>query len=140
MHVNAGALEISATTIFDNQVGIDPQGASEGGGMYVNGGQLTIDASLIYENSAARGGGIYVDRTATDIVNSTVSSNRSGHGIWVVVATSTSIRHSTIVENSGEGIRGSGVALDHTIVAQNLDGSINGLSNSAFYSFIRPPS
>lgn len=77
-----GTLVLRDAAVTGNWVTVS---SGQGGGIYQFGGTLTINRSLIADNTAGinpsspggpRGGGIYVESAQTRIGNSTVSSNR----------------------------------------------------------------
>lgn len=102
------------------------------------GGELHIEASTFYSNTAdVSGGGLYVEEGVVTIVNATFSGNTanvSGGGIYVY-AGDVSINNATIVYNgcdadAGDGNDGEGggiyewngsVTISNTIIAQNDD-------------------
>jgi hypothetical protein len=104
-----------------------------GGGIFNNGGTLTITNSTISGNSADLGaGGIYIGGGTTTIANSTFSGNSvssgDGGGIRIGGGTTT-ITNSTISGNSASGGTGGGIyqnagtlTLHNTIVANNTTG------------------
>src|SRR5213080_2625467 len=68
---DGSTLTVTNCTVSGNTAGL-------GGGMF-NGGPLTIDSTIISDNSAANGGGIYNSGGGTTtITNSTVSGNTAG--------------------------------------------------------------
>lgn len=61
-----------------------------GGGVYFNGGEVTLSGNTIYNNSASNGGGVYLRGSASTLNNNTIYSNTaystffaSGGGIYL---------------------------------------------------------
>jgi hypothetical protein len=71
-----GTNTIVNTTIANNR--IDGDGAY-GGGVASN-GNLELSNSTIVNNQAGRGGGIYINRNATQVLNTTLSNNSANSG------------------------------------------------------------
>jgi hypothetical protein len=121
-----GNLSLTNTTVSNNVAGI-------GGGIYFNGesgGSLTIDKSSVLDNSASQGGGLFITGGTGLIVNSTFTDNSStsnqGAAIKSQGSAALTVRHGTIVKNTGVGILNSSPAtltLDNTIVATNFNQS-----------------
>ncbi|MGH2953154.1 MAG: choice-of-anchor Q domain-containing protein [Solirubrobacterales bacterium] len=115
--------------------------ASDGGGVYVEGGSLTVVNSLITANEAGdRGGGIYLYGAAGDaatqltVTNTTISDNLAegdGGGVYVGYASGDAVFQSTTVANNtsnedaggisfrGDGGDDAGLTLDATTVSGN---------------------
>lgn len=117
-----------------------------GGGIYIDGANLTIENSTISNNLAlhddfALGGGIAIEDGNLTLRNSTVSGNNAGapffgsnamvYGGGIVASNGThSIIHSTIADNNALGMtefggglfvsNSPGTTLDHTIVGNNF--------------------
>ncbi len=81
-----GSLTITNSTISNNTAtgdGGTPTDANSGGGLYVKtSGQVTIDRTAIFGNSANggfsvhnNGGGVFIDAPSAKIINSTISNN-----------------------------------------------------------------
>lgn len=122
-------LSINASSISGNST------VGRGGGVYHNQGDLVITSSTIAGNSAGENaGGVYGSALPLDrilIQSSTVSSNSSSRTGGMDLRGDTTIRHTTIVGNTGGGIGAGGVSitapsqrfeLDHTIIAKNTVG------------------
>jgi hypothetical protein len=98
---------------------------TEGGGIFVVGGKLTLDHSLVANNeTVTNGGGINADdRSEVVLVNSTMSGNVAGLvGGGIITHGALTIRNSTIAENSSQG--GGGIAVLGTTSALSLRNSI----------------
>jgi CSLREA domain-containing protein len=120
---------------------LESNGGRYGGGLYLDGnGSLTIDASLVYTNTAydASGAGVLVNSGTLTITNSTVSSNlaRGSGGGLLVLGGEVVIMNTTITGNkagytdnlnngfgSGGGLEATGgrVYFRNSIIAGNKD-------------------
>jgi CSLREA domain-containing protein len=67
-------LTLNRLTVTRGRGGI----GSKGGGLYNQGGFVTINNSIFHENSAANGGGLYSEGAYLTIANSTFSRNGAG--------------------------------------------------------------
>lgn len=77
--------------------------ADAGGGIAVEGGFLTIDRSTVAANQADRGGGIYAANALVQIASSTISGNNassSGGGAFGEFLTTFEARYTTVSGNS----------------------------------------
>jgi hypothetical protein len=124
--------------IYDSTVA-DNVGFDAGGGLYFTWGNVEIFSSTFSGNSAAVGGGIYIEsgNAAFNMENSTVSGN-IGEGIRAVDAGLFGILASTVAYNSestvlsandsagGVNVVNTPAVLLSTIVASNSGGDING--------------
>lgn len=114
-------------------------GTGDGGGVRNNGGTLTIERSLLTENSATNGGAIASSGTTT-LINSTISGNDATNGAGIDHSAGTLLVSSvTIAENTatstGGGIRSSASAqLQNTIVASNTATTSDADTSGAFTS------
>ena len=102
----------NATAFVTNTV-VSGNVADDGGGVYTLGGTLTLNNSTVKNNSGRFGGGIvnFCDRPAgspkVTIVNSTVSNNTGGAGIFSEAqagSTIVTLTNSTVSSNSGYGL------------------------------------
>ncbi|MFH1178078.1 MAG: right-handed parallel beta-helix repeat-containing protein, partial [Acidobacteriota bacterium] len=113
----------------------------EGGGLYAEGGDLTIRESEISGNtSAGSGGGAYLWRPNATIESCTISANSAGQyggGLSVQSYDTTVMAHCTVADNSaasggGIAVWGSygfgGARLEHTIVAANSAATDNDIT------------
>ncbi|MEM8860066.1 MAG: choice-of-anchor Q domain-containing protein, partial [Chloroflexota bacterium] len=136
---NGGGIAVTdQASLFIEDSSLQSNNAHDaGGGIYVQDGSLTVKRTLIYENQAAVGGGLFYASTLGDgqlenvtfgknlaqISNSTVTSKRGGGGLFVEnVANSgqgsiLEINFTTIGENQSVAGDGGGILLD--------DGTIN---------------
>ena len=109
------------------------EGITEGGGIFAAGGELEVSGTIITENRAVLGGGIYLDMNATnqvDITNSILSGNQAlwtyarnsdviiqaeGGGLYIYGGPESSgrfsIMHSSIIDNNASH-NGGGLFLD----------------------------
>lgn len=134
--LNAENLTLIESTISDNAASAVSGFGSfvgVGGGIAHALGALLLDGSTISNNSAlgsGEGGGIYiVDTPLFRATNTTVSGNFAlddGGGIFLDSITQADINHSTISSNEaaseggGIAVRLSALALNHSIVANNV--------------------
>ncbi len=126
---NSGSMTIISSTI-GMSAGVNSAGG-DGGGIY-NSGALTLTQSIVSNNSAGIGAGIYDLGSNVIIKNSTISANSTAGDGGGILATGTAmtITNVTISENtsggSGGGIRRAGttasVTLKNTLVANNPTG------------------
>lgn len=89
---------------------------TQGGGVYIDGGQPTIHNNLIEDNSAVRqeqenfGGGIYTGNADSIITGNIIRSNRAGRGAGIAVNGGVvRIAGNTIQGNVGNGDHGGGI-------------------------------
>ncbi|MCP4539292.1 MAG: hypothetical protein GY832_19320, partial [Chloroflexi bacterium] len=136
---NAGTLTIQDCTIADNEVRYKySSGRAQGGGIY-NAGTLTITGSVLSGNQATSaqyryGGAIYHSGTALLVSNSVISDNQAklGGGIFVNNSSSTlTIINSTLsgnhAYNEGGGMYNQGtVVITNSTVANNSAGNDGG--------------
>lgn len=148
--MNNGVLDISRSTVCGNRsTGRGGGVTGAGGGIYSGrvSGQttepyLTITDSTISNNTAVRGGGIYIGSGTVDIINSTISGNIASIGGGIENFDVLNISFSTITNNvagrvtaepkerySGGGIRNFGefggqVNIGNSILAGNSDGRL----------------
>lgn len=104
---SAGQLTLEEVTIRHGFGSVDGDGSIDGGGIR-NQGNLTISKSIISDNKATYGGGIWNFGTGNvTLVDSTLSNNKatnSGGGIWnanVVTLTGTTLSHNDAVSAGG---------------------------------------
>lgn len=116
IYVNADSeLTLNRSTVASNTVvtGItDPSGY--GGGLFTNGGQITLNDSIVSDNSAfQRGGGLYAtDVSILNLNNSNVSNNsatRSGGGIGIDNGSYVALNESLVSGNSANYGGGLGI-------------------------------
>jgi len=135
--------------------------ANNGGGLYNNGGAVTIIDSVVHGNQSVSGGGLYNNGGAVTIIDSVVLGNRSdfgsGGGIynqggWLTIARSTfdrnigfsgaavftinngsvSVSQSRFTSNGGGGTGGGVMAWDGTLfIAQSTFGGNSSESGGA---------
>lgn len=111
-----------------------------GGGLYLDGSPEVQD-NLIADNSAAYGGGIYVNRGSPLIANNGVSSNVvsvNGGGIYLYQGSPTLINNTVASNSGGTSGNGGGIYADattaviaNTIIAFNTSGGLYKTTNSA---------
>jgi Ca2+-binding RTX toxin-like protein len=134
--VNAGAVvSIDGMTISNGSVvtGAFPSGA--GGGIYNDGGTLSVTRSAISGNSATFGGGIFNSSAGTikELTNSVISGNSAplGGGIFnQSSSTISSITNSTLSNNTAE--RGGGIFNNSATISSITNSTLsnNTASNS----------
>lgn len=135
IYIVAGAtLYVSYSTISGNVAG---SSGSNGGGIY-NSGTLSVDSSVISNNTAtASGGGIYTSQTGTTTVtNSTISGNAAngvsgGGGIYnrhtLVVNISAISGNTTALAGGGiAAAQGTATITSSTISGNRADGTSGG--------------
>jgi hypothetical protein len=148
IRVDGGNLTLSGTTVSNASPYNGPY-ATNGGGIYMgpSSGQLIVSAgSLIENNSAVYGGGIYSANGDLIVDNSTITGNSAsadGGGIYTtgLAGPTTTVSNSTISNNAawsgnGGGIFSGGILLPdgtYTGVVTNIDQSTFE-KNSAGYS------
>ena len=129
--INSGkTVSLSGLTIANGKV----TGSNYGGGIYNNGGVLTLTNTTLSGNSAASsyGGGIYNNSGTVTLTNTTISGNSAGNyggGIGnsgTVTLTNTTISGNTVVYDGG-GIWNSG-----TLTVTNTTISGNSAGNNAY--------
>ena len=106
-----GSLRVLNTTVTGGRAvdvgGSTPYGDA-GGGIYVNGGFLTLIHTTLSGNSAAGwpgGGGILAINSAGAVISSTISDNAAGFGGGIVCDTcNITFDHSIIFGNTGGGV------------------------------------
>ncbi|NOZ39392.1 MAG: hypothetical protein GXP24_04100 [Planctomycetes bacterium] len=135
--INGGAILNYEDLTLNRSYLLGSSAALNGGSLFVQSGNVTIDSSTFSENIASNnGGGIYVDVGAgtVEIVNSTLSANESsnrGAGL-TNLGSDTSVKNSTITLNNSASTRGSGITnlggglltVYSSIVAGNLNTDI----------------
>lgn len=133
---NGGALYVVDTGLTLLHSAVQNASALRGGGVFITGetSQATISASSFTNNQAttAQGGGLYLENGQIRIVNSTVSSNTAVNGAGVYLSGgSATFNNLTIAQNTSQSISGAGiaggivqvggnVAMSNSIVAQNV--------------------
>jgi len=132
---STGDVTLNGTTIIARNETVD----TDGGGIALDGGKLTVnDATSIRDNSAARGGGgIYgVNAEITLEASSSVHDNRAatgGGGIYgdfetaVVLNGATSVHHNRAVERGGGVFDGTRLTMnDASSITDNVAGRRGG--------------
>jgi CSLREA domain-containing protein len=116
------AISISGLTISG---GNGANGGGDGGGVRINGANLTLSGVEVTDNQAPGvGGGVFVEGGVVTIANSTIASNRAagvGGGVAVIAAT-LNLDQSTISGNSS--YFGGGIVLDHNVTANLRNATI----------------
>ncbi|MEX2317166.1 MAG: choice-of-anchor Q domain-containing protein [Pirellulales bacterium] len=141
---NAGGISSSADSLTITGVVISENLSFNTGGLYQNGGVLTIKDSTIANNLGGFvTGGIYLIDTDATIVNSTISGNRTnagdGGGIHAHSGTLQIINSTITKNNSGSGDGGgiynddASVTIHNTIIAGNI--STGGAVDDVFGAF-----
>ena len=96
--------------------------AAHGGGVYLDESPATLNGNTIAANVAGEGGGLYFDRSAAMLTNNVVADNEAsvaGSGFYIL-ASSPLLLHSTIARNAGGDGRGLYVT-DDGKYASNVD-------------------
>ena len=126
VHGETSGVTVSSVTGTDADRAATPSGTSGGGGIYNNGGTMTVTNSTLSGNSAINGGGgIYNNGGTVTVTNSTLSGNSAtngGGGIYNNGGTVT-VTNSTLSGNSastGGGIYNGGtVNATNTLIVNN---------------------
>ncbi len=122
---------IATSQISQNQATID---SGAGGGIYVLGGNVAFTDSAISDNTAASGGGVFIDSGITTLFRNCLitgnSANSDGGGISTTWESSPTIANCTIADNSvsGAGGYGGGVNVAYGSFAQIINSIIWGNS------------
>jgi hypothetical protein len=173
LYASGGSLDISASTITNNRAtggrggdgylfetsfgssyfaGGGTGGASQGGGLYVNGASLTISSSTMAANQgtggsrglggsdgASQGGGLY-NRSALTVTGSTLSGNSAGVGGGIYSSATLTVSNSTLSGNSatyeGGGIFSSAtLTVSNSTLSDNSSAGINGSGGGGIYNY-----
>ncbi len=126
IYMSGNELTLSEVTIRDNAA------TGIGGGIYVSpsSGNLTINRSVLHDNSADEGGALHIGGGLVAITNSTISGNyaETGGGALLQSGGATIVRSATIANNSslsltdGLYVTGGTVDMARTIVADHAGG------------------
>ena len=149
IHCNGGSLEITDSTISENEgTGIP----NYGGGIHCSGANVNIFGCTISQNTAGGGGGIYCDNSTINISQCIITENRStqfrsdgyggGGGIFCPASTG-SITNCLITENSAG--HGGGISFDGdspnitncTISHNSASGDDSGSNDHSWGIYIR---
>jgi CSLREA domain-containing protein len=148
---DANALNVVGSTISGNTTCPATADNSQGGGLWLGGGIVTIRGSVIFDNNALHNGGAsgsgggILNGSNLNIFNSTISGNKAvnnGGGISQALQASavTVLNNVTITKNSsnlGGGVtinNGTPVMLRNTIIAGNLAVNNPNVANAGFIS------
>ena len=123
---SGSVVSISGITISGGNV---PLG-SDGGGILINGGTLTITDSTISDNSADQGGGIFNQGGTLTVTSSTISDNSAiiGGGVFSntdlsgpkTTITNTTISGNTALQRGGGVINFDGLSvIEHSTITNN---------------------
>jgi len=112
------------------------RGTADGGAIYINNGNVTVDSCTFANNSAAIGGAIFFSYGSLTVLNSTFFNNQSpsgpssgfgaaiaSYGQTLVIANSTIAGNSAAVSGGGVDVVGSTVFLLSNIIATNASAS-----------------
>ncbi|HWA50643.1 MAG TPA: choice-of-anchor Q domain-containing protein [Dongiaceae bacterium] len=118
-----GALDLSSSSIHDNQSTSLVVGRGRGGGIYVAGSLNASNTTIANNTATLRGGGLYAEQGAQTLLNLTIAGNvaATGGGAYVDVADLT--LHNTVI---GDNFRAAGAVRD------DLFGSIDPASSYSF--------
>jgi hypothetical protein len=114
-------------------------GRGAGGGV-LNGGALTLEGSVVMENRAAEGGGIYNNDTSTlTVIRSTVHDNVADFGGGILSHGSLRLEHATVSRNEdlsgwagGIVSVGESLILEHSTVSENIGVSAGGVQSWSY--------
>lgn len=101
----AGNVNARSVARFTNVAITNNHATVYGGGIYVDMSSLTLENSIVEENEAWVGGGIFIsswDTPSLSLFNSTVSKNRANNGGGIYSAGLLTIHSSTISNNSAK--------------------------------------
>jgi len=140
---NYGSLTLTKSTVSDNTVIEKSAGCGcgdedvKGGGIYIDGGSVSLTNSAVSGNKAQEGGGIYIDGGSVSLTNSAVTENAAaydGGGIYnygdSVTLTNSAVSRNTAQD--GGGIYNAGSSLEpETAFSVTLNGSSSVTENTA---------
>ncbi len=101
----------TAPSLTLSDVVLEGNTAQDGGGLYVKSGQLELDHTRIWSNSATNsGGGFYADGSLLTVRDSQVYSNTAstGGGLWLSDISDGRVQRSQIYSNTVSGYGGDG--------------------------------
>ncbi len=130
-----------SATITDNMIA--DNSADKGGGLYVSYSPPTITDNIITANGARLGGGLYLDHHSATVTNNAIAGNRSsgsGGGIYLE-ETSPTIASNTITGNAASG-NGGGLSMYQspaTIANNTFTANGSGSQGGGLYAFDSAP-
>ena len=122
---SSGTLTVTNSIITGNTAS---SSSYSGGGIYVSGSnsKLTVTYSVITGNtSAGTGGGIYANTSTVEVVNSVIAENKASSGGGLYVNSTSKVVNSTITRNTTTGtgggmyLSGGTLMLANSIVVDN---------------------
>ncbi len=143
-------IRTNATVNLSGLIVADGKVTNDDGGGIKNSGNLTLDSSIVNNDSARNGGGIYNDNGANlTLSNSTISNNSAssntngvGGGIYNNNGASLTVSNSTISNNSApsnaNGAGGGIYNIGSTVTVNNstLDGNSAGVFGGGIYGSV----
>jgi len=136
---------IEGNTIIGNE-SLGSEGAGQGGGIFIEGGEVVIRNNLITSNHSNEGGGIYISRvngTILTVEENKISENTAefgpgcgcGAGLYLETYPDSSIRNNIILKNSAEregagmcfGGGASVTSVENNIIVENSGGDGTGI-------------
>jgi hypothetical protein len=124
-----GNKEIYGTTISDNNSGV-----SNGGGLYISGGNLTMNGNTISGNiTSSEGGGVYFNGGTFTLNGGTISNNSAnesgGNGGGIYIANASFIMRGGTISGNKARIYGGGVYIASFCTVSKTGGTIYGSGN-----------
>jgi CSLREA domain-containing protein len=131
---SSGSMLLSQSQVEDNTA------QNLGGGVYVGGGTLSIQGSLLSGNSATTGGGLYIYSQSSTITSTIISQNQAVNGAGIYTWRYLLVQNSSIVSNTastdGGGIQdGGGMTI---LVNSTLSGNQANRDGAGIYGSSNP--
>jgi hypothetical protein len=127
---NNGMLTVNNSTLSSNDAS-SGGGVAGGGGIYNNGGTVTVSNSTLTANGGSDGGGIFNYSGTVTVSGSTFSSNDAYAGGGIYNAGTMTVRESTLESNAipYPGFSGGGIYNSGTLTVTNSTLSSNSATN-----------
>lgn len=116
LFINGGASVVEGFTIRGGEGAREDEFRTQGGGVYVDGGSVTIRGNIIEDNNSRNplqegfGGGVYTRNGDTTITGNIIRSNLSGRGAGIAVSGgNVTISNNVIQGNLADGDHGGGI-------------------------------
>ena len=128
-------VDFNATVTMQNLVLTGGNTTESGGGVYVNGGTLSMTSGSISHNTAFSGGGVYVSNGIFTMTSGNISDNNAGTngggGVYVASNTNLVIEGGSISGNTSTG-KGGAINLNGTLTMSG--GTISGNGSQGVYA------
>jgi PKD repeat protein len=122
IYIVTGTVSILDSSILD----VASYCTNNGGGIYVNNGNVTLDGNLIQNNVAQRGGGIYIRNGNVSIINNRIISNTGiggfGGGIFAPEYEGNIVLIGNLISSNSSG-RGGGASIRNSPSSVTLVGN-----------------